>query len=329
MELVDNPHVSDFTRATLTQFKWTLGDPIPVDLGDLMLKIKDRLPPSSRADVLIDANLMAEEDIAQINAMLDEARAIEKKRRQRSEADDIMANMSPSVRAAYEQVTGPEIVDDRAQAVAPAPELPPAPEPAPAPAVDEPSEPLQPEDVDSRPVILPFCPRCGWDMRQKFEVEITDADKENFVVTLLGNLRFKKRYDLMGGRMQLTLRALTASENKLIYQQLLADQQAGKVVTEPEWYAQFIEYRLACSIESVADKDGKLLHAVPELKEMRFEPRGPLDTALPAMLDYVSENVLSQEVFKRLVGTYLREFQRLVEALEAMALEPSFWPGIE
>lgn len=327
MELVDNPHVSDFTRATLTQFKWTLGDPIPVDLGDLMLKIKDRLPPSSRADVLIDANLMAEEDIAQINAMLDEARAVEKKRQQRNATDDITANMSPSVRAAYEQVTGPEIVDDRAQAPESSPP-PPAPTPAASPAVAEESVP-PPAEPEPLPVILPFCPRCGWDMRQKFEVEITDADKENFVVTLLGNLRFKKRYDLMGGRMQLTLRALTASENKLIYQQLLADQQAGKVVTEPEWYAQFIEYRLACSIESVADKDGKLLHAVPELKEMRFEPRGPLDTALPAMLDYVSENVLSQEVFKRLVGTYLREFQRLVEALEAMALEPSFWPGIE
>jgi hypothetical protein len=46
------------------------------------------------------------------------------------------------------------------------------------------------------------------------------------------------------------------------------------------------------------------------------------------MRDYVSANVLSQEVFKRLVGTHLREFQRLIEALEAMALEPSFWTGI-
>jgi len=326
VELVDNPYVSDFTRATLTQFKWALGDPIPVELGEFMIKVKERLPASSRTDVLIDVNLMAEEDIAQINSLLDQARAIENKRQQVAAASKATENMSPSVRAALEQVGGPEIVDDRAQIKDVPPPAQPAPEPVKV--VDEETLPVLPDPTVGMPVILPFCPRCGWDMRQKFDVEITEADKENFVTTLLGNLRFKKKYELLGGRMVLTLRALTAAENKMIYQQLLADQQSGKVVTAPEWYTQLIEYRLACSIESVADKDGKLLHAVPELQDMRFDAKTPLDTAIPAMLDYVSANVLSQEVFKRLVGTHLREFQRLIEALEAMALEPSFWTGI-
>lgn len=329
MELVENPYVSDFTRATLTQFKWAVGDPIPVDLGDLMLKIKDRLPPSSRTDVLIDVHLMSEEDIAQINTMLDEARTVDQRRRKAAAGDDITANMTPSVREAYERVTstplpGPEIVDDRA---APAQSPEPAPTPEPEATVKE-SLPVQTQE-QFQPVVLPFCPRCGWDMRQRFDVEITDADKEHFVAALLGNFRFRKQYSLLGGNILLTLRSMTSAENKLVYQQLLADQKADVVQTEPEWYAKMIEYRLACSLDSVSDKTGKLIHSVPELAKFESPPGGqPLDTAIPNLLSYVNDEVLTQEVFKRLVGTYLREFQRLVEALEAMALEPSFWNGI-
>lgn len=325
MELVENPYVSDFTRKTLMQFKWQPDDPIPVTLGEFMLKVKETLPASAKTDVLIDVELMREEDVKAVNDMLDEARAVYKRR---TEVGKETENMLPQVREVYEQLFGAEIVDDRTAAVTEA-KTEKAPSPAPAQPVSAAApEPEPVPEFDNRPVILPFCPRCGWDMQQKFEVEITDRDKEDFVVAMLGNLRFKKKYELFGGKMVVTLRALLASENQMIYQQLLADQQANRVITEPEWYKQLIEYRLACSIESVADSKGKLLNKVPELHELPFEAKAPLDTPVASMLDYVDKNVLSQEVFKRIAGTYLRQFQRLVEALEAMAVEPSFWTGI-
>jgi hypothetical protein len=43
---------------------------------------------------------------------------------------------------------------------------------------------------------------------------------------------------------------------------------------------------------------------------------------------YVLASTLKNEVTRRIVGTQFRQFQRLYETLEAMALEPNFWQGI-
>jgi hypothetical protein len=112
---------------------------------------------------------------------------------------------------------------------------------------------------------------------------------------------------------------------------IIADQQSEKIKDQTSWYTQMLEYRLACSLESVYDKTGRPISVVPELQEMPFtsDKDKPLETQLTALLDFVNTKVVAQEVTKRLVGTHLRHFQRLLEALEAMALEPSFWNGIE
>jgi hypothetical protein len=338
MELVDSPYLSDFTKKTLSQFDWKEGDPIPVILGDKLLQIKEKIPASNRTDVLIDIEKMPPEAISEVNALLAEAKKIGKKQADMEDLQKSTAKMNPQVREAVEKILGPQILDDREEMAAE--ETPAAPKaenakPAPKP-VETPEElPLDrvPDVAPVEPmVVLPFCPRCGWDMRQKFEVTITDRDKEDFVACLLGNTRFKKKYELLGGRLVLRLRALLSEENKMIYKQLVVDQAAERIKTEGEWYAQLIEYRLACSVESISDKNGKIISVVPELHEIATiypNKELPEDTPLVEALKFVNTKVLAQEVTKRLVGTHLRQFQRLVEALEAMALEPSFWNGIE
>jgi hypothetical protein len=335
MELVDNPYVSEFTRKTLEQFGWKDKDPIPVDLGELLLKIKETLPASPRHDVLVDAGTMAPEMITQIEETLAAAKvagkAWEKKKEKQQELDDI----APQLRAQYENVMSQfEVVDDREEAAKeaskPAPEQETKPETSPP----EPPEPPVSAPVaqeTSAPAILPFCPRCGWDMRQKFEVLPTERDKEDFLATILGGSRFRKRYELLGGKIIVTFRGLLAEENKLVYRQLILDQQDAKIATEAEWFTQMMDYRLACSLESIASSTGKMIAMVPELAEMPFTPdkKNPLATPLADQLNYVNNTVLAQEVTRRLVGLHLRQFQRLLEALEAMALEPSFWTGIE
>jgi hypothetical protein len=201
----------------------------------------------------------------------------------------------------------------------------------PPPAPPEPPTPASVPQDTSAPAILPFCPRCGWDMRQKFEVVPTDRDKEDFLATILGGSRFRKRYELFGGKIIVTFRGLLAEENKLVYRQLVLDQQNSKIATEAEWFVQMMDYRLACSLESISSDTGKIIAIVPELAEMPFTPdkNQPLATPLVDQLNYVNNTVLAQEVTRRLVGLHLRQFQRLLEALEAMALEPSFWTGIE
>lgn len=334
MELVENPYLSDFTKKTLLQFDWKDGDPIPAPLGDLLLKTKEMIPASSRTDVLVDVENMPAEAVAQVNAMLAEARVIgdkEKARQeQQKELQSITKGMAPNVAAAVEQILGPQIVDDRATMAATPPPTDPPPKIA-----AQPETPVAPAAVDEALMpamaFMPFCPRCGWDMRQKYDVNATERDKEDFVACLLGNTRFKRTFELFGGKLRVTLRALLTEETKAIYKQLIIDQQQEVVNSEAEWFAQMMDYRLACSVESLADKDGKLISVVPEMAEMPFMPDkgNPLSTPLVTTLDYVNTKVLAQEVTKRLVGTHLRQFQRLVEALEAMALEPSFWTGIE
>lgn len=331
MELVENVYVSDFTKKTLEQFDWKVGDAIPVDLGHLMLQMKETLPTSKRDDVLVDRAVMTEEQIAQIVELLKEAKALALKKQKEEQIDAQTRNMSPEVGEAYKRLLEneePQIIDDRETIAKAEAETPPVEKPK-----EEPKEEVaaeeQPEE-QAAPTVIAYCPRCGWDMRQKFDVQPTDRDKEDFIATLLGNIRFKKRYELFGGKIIVTFRSLFAEENKLIYRQLVLDQQKNKVATEAEWFVQMMDYRLACSLETIADKSGKVIAVIPTLDEMPAAQNqdDPLATALPKQLELVNKH-LAQEVTRRLVGMHLRQFQRLLEALEAMALEPNFWTGIE
>ena len=337
MELVENPYVSEFTRKTLEQFDWKDKDPIPTALGELLLKIKETSPASPRNDVLVDAGLMTPEMITQIKEMLAEAKIAGKAWEKKKEKQKELANISPEIRAQYENVMNQfEVVDDREEAAkeeskpAPAQETKPA-EPPPEPPPPDPPNPAPVSSKTNPPVILPFCPRCGWDMRQKFEVLPTDRDKEDFLATILGGSRFRKRYELLGGKIIVTFRGLLAEENKLVYRQLILDQQEAKITSPEEWFVQLLDYRLSCSLESIASDTGRVIAMMPELAEMPFTPdkKKPLATPLVDQLNYLNNTVAAQEVTRRLVNLHLRQFQRLLEALEAMALEPSFWTGIE
>jgi len=328
MELVENVYVSDFTKKTLEQFGWRKDDPIPAELGPLMLRIKDTLPPTSRVDVLIDKDAMKEEDVENIKTMLREAKEVAKKKAQKEQFEEETANMPDSVREMYAQLQDTEIIDDRE---APATENAGPAANTVAPETPVPEAPVAPEENIVPPMaLLPFCPRCGWDMQQKFDVEVTDRDKEDFLVTILGGARFTRRFELMGGKIVLEFRSMLADENFDVQRQLLLDQNDGLILSEAEWFLRLFEYRMACSLAAVYDANGKPLVIVPQLSDFKIElnPDKPNQTALPAAREFVHSKALSHEVTRRLAATHLRKFQRLVEAMEAMALEPSFWNGI-
>lgn len=334
MELVKAAAISDFTKATLEQFGWKIGDAIPAALGGYLLEVKNTLPASTRTDVLIDAALMPEDAVTKVKDMLKAAKEFAAKKDKQASIDKATANMAPSVAEAYKKMVddsdGPQIIDDRNETPAETVDVKDADN-------DEDAEDEKEEPSASTfnplapPVILPFCQRCGWDMRNKFDVKVTDKDKYDFVTSILGGTRFKRDFPLMGGQLVITFRSMLAEENNLVHRQLILDQHNKEIVTEPEWFLRFFEYRLACSLEKMSDANGKQIAIVPELSEFPFQPPpdNPLQTPINHLLQYVNKNVLAHEVTRRLVGTHLRQFQRLVEALEAMALEPSFWEGIE
>jgi len=334
MKLVQAKAISEFTKTTLGQFGWQDNDPIPEEIGAYLLEIKNTLPASERTDVLVDAALMQESDVEKAREMLKEAKKLHSAISKQKATDEQTKNMHPSVAAAYRELEaqtaadGPEIIDDReeaanAQVTEKKPENTPA-QPPETPAAENASAPLP-------PVILPFCNRCGWDLRQKFDVEITNSDKQNFVAATLGGQRFRKVFSLFGGKMLVTFKTILADENNLIHRQLILDQEDKSIATVDEWFLRLFEYRLACSLDRITDANGKPIAIVPEITELPFKPPAdrPLQTPINNLLMYVNTKVLAHEVTRRLVGSHLRQFQRLVEALEAIAADPSFWKGIE
>lgn len=313
MELIEGVYASDFTKKTLAQFGWQEGDAIPAELGPFLMEVKESTPASNRTDVLVDKEKMTPEQIERAQSLLKQATELAQNKQKKEKLEEVTKNMKPEVAAAYTKIMNSEaeIIDDRN--AEPAEEKP---------TTEEPKSAPEPEQLP----VTAFCPRCGWDMRQKFEVVPTERDKEDFLATLLGGTRFRKRYELFGGRIVVTFRSVLAEENKLIYRQLVLDQQNGTVNTEAEWFVQLMDYRLACALDTIADKNGKIIASTPEL-DMAGSTKEK--TTLVDQLDVINKNVLAQEATRRLVGMHLRQFQRLIEAIEAMAVEPSFWTGIE
>lgn len=342
MDVIDtSSYVSEFTKRTLEQFGWTQGDPVPADFGGLLAEVKERTPPTKNTGLIIDATLMQEADVIKIKDALAAAKAAVADAEKKQKLDQATFGMPDSVRSVYDSISdktaAPQIIDDRATQQ-PAEQKKDAAPPQPAPPEQQPAEPPKqqttprPDPVPLLPQsepIPPVCPRCLWDMRQKYEVDVTDLDKEAFVAITLGGERFKKSYTLLGDKFTITFRSLLAEENTIIHHQLLLDQRDGAFISDTEWFLRMFEYRLACSIVDIKIT-GQIERPIPQLSEVAGMslPNKSDDkqkTAVVRLREYVLNDQLKSELTRRLVSTQFRQFQRLYEALEAMALEPNFW----
>lgn len=335
MGVIDsNAYVSEFTQKTLEQFDWVKGDPIPENMGDILADVHAKTAPSKKYGIYVDAELMTPEDIELVKAALRSAKTGKPENTTINAATAGIA-MDESARQLFAKLQAPkttdtddgglQVVDDR-ETAAPEPET----------AAQTTAEEIKseiPDPLPEVPQVEPFCPRCNWDMRLKFESEVTQQDKEAFIAITLGGERFKKTYELLGGKYKVRFRSLMAEENSDIHHQLLIDQRNGDFLNDTEWFLRFFEYRLACSIESITINNKPAI-LVPELDEVAAKPL-PNETEIGAaptlarIRKYVLAGTLKNEITRRIVGNQFRQFQRLYETLEAMALEPNFWEGIE
>jgi hypothetical protein len=328
-------YMSELTKKTLQQFGWQLGEPVPENMGELLAGIHERTPASKVPGLYVDASAMSEKDVELIKQKLAAAKVRAIADQERAEKEKKTAGMSQNMRELYEKVSemeaGPAIIDDRATAPADtqeaAAEIQASATAAPVPPIV--TEPPEPPVNLLAPVIEPFCPRCSWDMRQKYESNPTEVDKEIFMASILGGTRMHKNYSIMGGRYNIKFRGLLAEENRQIHHQMLLDQKRDGFGSDTEWFLRFFEYRLACSIEAVV-VDDKVIALVPELENVAgVELPNKTDNKeldpLTRLRNYVVLDVLKIEVTRRLVCNQFRQFQRLYEAMEAMALEPNFW----
>lgn len=177
------------------------------------------------------------------------------------------------------------------------------------------------------------CQRCSWPLQMPFNVEITTHDKQGFLAAILGLGRFEKRYELMGGNLNVILRSLSSQETAILQQQLGAMVRSGEIIGDGEYWANMQEFRLVMSIKQIMIGNN-VAYAVPDLVTWEKDHPPTSDakvqpTSLPRMREYLYSEGAKHEPVRRMLGQTHSTFQRLVEALEFMTNDPDFWKGIE
>ncbi len=193
---------------------------------------------------------------------------------------------------------------------------------------DEPKP--EPESVEEKPVSaggaeLPTnCQHCGWKLNVP-ENEPSREDRLSFLASVLGQTRWRKEYTFMDGGAAVIFRTLTTEEADLAFTQTAFDAQSGKILDEDRYFRTLMDYRLAMSLEKLRLKDKTIL--VPEIGSSEYKtdtpPKGA--TKLIYVLPWIYDNVLSTEQLRRIAGSNLFRFQRLVEQLEARVDDQDFW----
>jgi predicted Zn-ribbon and HTH transcriptional regulator len=87
------------------------------------------------------------------------------------------------------------------------------------------------KDKPGETLVTPtMCRYCGHDPVGD-PVEITDADKEEFVHSIMAKRPFRKTYAMFGGKMKITFRIRTMVENDLIAEQCNLEIEDGRIPT--------------------------------------------------------------------------------------------------
>lgn len=347
-------YVSPTTANTLKPFGYEDGDPIPEGMAARIAQMQKEIradeqaydeanrpttPTSVRPQKMLKLEDLSDAHKAEITQLLQQAKATGMQPQQHNPA----ANLPPQVAHAVshlsslQQPAESHVVNDLVGATPPnfAKKQPPSqPTTAAPPAPEAPPQPAPEHVHDALTGALPgrytHCPRCAFDLAMEHTADPDEQDRRTFLVAVLAQDRFRKQLPIMNGELVITYRSLTAAESKLVLQQLSYDLRSGKIAGEGDYWNYLVNYRLCISVERITQRDGRVLQLVPELNKIPYDPPedGKLETALVPMDEWFTTTVLPQEPLRRVVAQQHRQFQRLVEALEAQVAEPNFWKGI-
>lgn len=184
--------------------------------------------------------------------------------------------------------------------------------------------------------LLDQCPHCGWNLRKEDHAEADMEDRRNFVQSILGNFRFKKKFNLFNNEYRVTFRALTSKECDMAFRQIVLDSQydyKNNVAASTDFYWRNLQaYRLAMSLQCI-DSDSYGSIDIPSLDEADIlgVSNDPLQiqSKLPPYLNYVLDSFLPLESTRAVIAHAYFEFQQICDKLQVMAESPNFWKAIE
>ena len=357
-------YMTDFTRKQMQAAGWQEGDPIPGDFGEKIQQLQaeiaaDRqtayteLTTGERAKNWVPPKVeqMRIEDLpeaqrAELYAYLQEyKKEVTTQQSQLSQFQEADAEIPESVQGDQRELMREQIlqakqarqtdiesvvIDDRVPGA-----VSPVSTPVSTPVSPPVSTPAVNTDIpESGSLAAPVtCPRCDWPTDKPFTLTVTDTDKQAFIAGVLGLSRFEKKYDLLGGNLEVYYRSLTTAETGVVQQQLSAMVRNGEILGNVEYLMHLMTFRLALSTSKIV-AGGNCIYNNPPLAQWETEHPPTADdpvepTALPRLLQYFNTQGPTQEPVRRIIGKQHENFQRLTEMLEAMMDDADFWEGIE
>lgn len=332
-------YTTDMVSEQLKLVGWKEGDPIPADLGEKLQQIQKSLKqqtienhPEAGNWKPVKPSFVKIEDLPaekqqEVAAYLQEYKQIQAQKANAESARRQYEEMVPEsiqgesrkqlvdqLQASSNAAEG-SIVDDREQPQPVQPQQPVyADPPSPPPATD---------------TNLP-CPRCKWPTAVPFDIDITDQDKQIFVLATITGKPFEKVYPLFGGNAFITFRDLTDAQSNMLKRALTWELQEGYISGDGAYLARLAELRLAMSTARF-EGGGNLLYAIPDISEWERLPlpAGEKNQSdVQRLVRHFYANVGKNESLCRLLNKHRTRFQQVIEKLEDVSDDTDFWQGI-
>jgi hypothetical protein len=178
--------------------------------------------------------------------------------------------------------------------------------------------------------LLKNCPHCGWDLSRDKDIVPSQEDKIGWLICMEGNKRFTKQYSLLGGTVSVIFRVLTSKESDLAWRQTAIDAKRSPMAGQDEYWRNLMTYRMVMAIEKVTSRSGGPVENPPIHEwDIPSDCVQSGDTRLPTYLTAITDDLLSLDSMRRVIGNAFHEFGLLVEKLEVLSSDDSFWQGIE
>lgn len=320
--------VSPGERAVLERFGWKDGDPVPENLAELISETAmdaqglDYMPPpvdlktpALRLPREVDISKLpsAEQDkYAQVLAALSDSKV------QKLAAEELNASLVENgggvdAFAINQAIRAANVLTDDTDAPTYANG---------AKKREEVAEEIKPQGTqETGPT---YCPHCGWNQKQKDELEVTEEDRLSFLQTLLGLQVFSKTYTVYGGALTVRVKSLTPKEADLCFRQVFLDRQAGRTANPAEEAEHLARYKAALQIESVTGPG--LAYVAPQHGVSTGTEQ---DTIVFSIWQQFAVDIDKSEAMHRVLLGVVGRFNALVNKLEDNVDNENFWPAID
>lgn len=178
------------------------------------------------------------------------------------------------------------------------------------------------------------CPACGVTLNDPYELKPTEEEKDMWLRHILGEPRFIRTFTLFSGKVAVSFRSRTSTENDVIYNQLTNEVKDGLItefggIMSPAYYARMNRLMMMYSLKSVElrDKSEPRITDYPEITDKAYpktddKDERPLVVRAEAKLfgnSMFSEGLLSA------ISTAHRRFESLIAVLIRHSDDPDFW----